>query len=142
MFRSASICAGLIVLALVGCASSAKPASAPTGNMRWVALLTRGGPTMIEVPAPPAVRAARGKRLAEFRFGRTVAAQSGCLACHKIGDAGNRGPGPNLTHVGSKLSSARIEHALRHPTAPMPSFVRLPPAKFKALVTFLSLLHR
>ncbi len=142
MFRSASVCAGLIASALVGCGSSAKPANAPTGHIRLVALLAHGGPTLIEVPAPPAVRAAGGKRLAEFRFGRTVAAQSGCLACHKIGEAGNRGPGPNLTYVGSRLSSARIEHALRHPTAPMPSFSRLPPAKFKALVTFLSLLRR
>jgi menaquinol-cytochrome c reductase cytochrome b/c subunit len=123
-------------------AGLATPASTPAEHVRSVSLLGQGGPTMIEVPAPPAVRAAGGKRLAEFRFGRTVAAQSGCLACHKIGEAGNRGPGPSLTHVGSKLSPARIERALRRPTAPMPSFGHLPAAKFKALVTFLSLLHR
>lgn len=141
MLRLASVCACLIALALVG-ASFAMPASTPTGHVRLASLLTDGGPTRIEVPAPPAVRASGGKRLAEFRFGRRVTAQSGCLACHKIGDNGNRGPGTNLTHVGSKLSPARIEHALRHPTAPMPSFSRLPPAKIKALVTFLSLLRR
>ena len=27
--------------------------------------------------------------------------QSGCLACHVIGDNGNNGPGPALTHIGS-----------------------------------------
>ncbi len=141
MLRLASVCACPIALALVG-VSFAMPVSAPTAHMRSASPLTDGGPTRIEVSAPPAVRAAGGKRLAEFRFGRRVTAQSGCLACHKIGDNGNRGPGPNLTDVGSKLSPARIEHALRHPTAPMPSFGRLPPAKIKALVTFLSLLRR
>jgi ubiquinol-cytochrome c reductase cytochrome b subunit/menaquinol-cytochrome c reductase cytochrome b/c subunit len=65
-------------------------------------------------------------------------AQSGCLACHSIGQSGNRGPGPSLDHVGSMLSRRGIEHALISPTAPMPSFKHLPPAKFKALVTFLS----
>jgi menaquinol-cytochrome c reductase cytochrome b/c subunit len=145
MPRSATLCAGAIALSLVGWGSSTKSASAPITptNMRLVLLHSDGtGPTAIEVQAPPAVRAAGGKRLAEFRLGRTVVAQSGCLACHKIGDNGNRGPGPNLTRVGEKLSPARIEHALRRPTAPMPSFRNLPPAKFKAVVTFLSLLRR
>jgi menaquinol-cytochrome c reductase cytochrome b/c subunit len=145
MPRSATLCAGAIALTLVGCGSSAKSASAPTSptNMRLVSLHSNSaGPTMIEAQAPPAVRAAGGKRLAEFRLGRTVVAQSGCLACHKIGDSGNRGPGSNLTHVGERLSPTRIEHALRHPPAPMPSFRNLPPAKLKAVVTFLSLLRR
>lgn len=150
MSRSVSFCAGAIALALVGCGSSAKSAGAPTKsvspptttNMRTVLLHPNSSGPAIRVQAPPAVRAADGKRLAEFTFGRRVAAQSGCLACHEIGDAGNHGPGPNLTHVGEKLSPARIERALRHPTAPMPAFSHLPPAKFKALVTFLSLLRR
>ena len=34
-------------------------------------------------------------------------AQSGCLACHVIGDNGNNGPGPPLTHIGSKLPPRR-----------------------------------
>jgi menaquinol-cytochrome c reductase cytochrome b/c subunit len=97
---------------------------------------------MIEVQTPSAVRAAGGKRLAEFAFGRRVVEQSGCLACHKIGAHGNDRPGPNLTHVGSRLSPAGIERSILHPTAPMPAFSHLPPAKFKALVTFLSLLRR
>jgi mono/diheme cytochrome c family protein len=97
-----------------------------------------GGPTEITIPLPPAVAQAGGQQLAEFEQGRTVTAQSGCLACHRIGQSGNPGPGPALTHVGSVLSRRGIEHALIDPTAPMPSFKRLPPAKFKALVTFLS----
>jgi len=35
--------------------------------------------------------------------GQEVVAQSGCLACHKLGDNGNNGPGPELTHIGARL---------------------------------------
>src|SRR5918998_4670191 len=38
---------------------------------------------------------------AEYEAGKLVAAQSGCLACHKIGENGNDGPGPELTDIGS-----------------------------------------
>ena len=68
-------------------------------------------------------------------------AQTGCLACHRIGETGNKGPGPDLTRVGSTLSSRKIERAILSPTAPMPSFRLLPKAKLRALVTFLSLLR-
>ena len=43
---------------------------------------------------PTAVLQAGGKTLAEYEAGKKVVAQSGCLACHKIGDNGNDGPGP------------------------------------------------
>ena len=102
------------------------------------ALLEPGGPTQIPVSPPPAVVHAGGRKLAEFEQGRMVVAQSGCLACHRIGQAGNHGPGPDLTHVGSMLSKRGIEHALIDPSAPMPSFKHLPAAKFKAVVQFLS----
>jgi hypothetical protein len=95
------------------------------------------GPTTI----PVAVSRAGGPALAQFYLGRRVAAQSGCLACHRIGAAGNRGPGPDLTNIGSTLSSHAIERAILNPTAPMPSFRHLPKAKLRALVTFLSLLR-
>lgn len=99
--------------------------------------LATGGLVQFTVTPPPAVVRAGKRQLAQFEQGRTVFAQSGCLACHRIGQAGNRGPGPNLTHIGSKLSRQGIEHAILDPTAPMPSFKHLPPAKFKAVVTFL-----
>ena len=38
--------------------------------------------------------------------GQKVANQSGCGACHKFGEAGNPGPGPDLTHIGAKLPAA------------------------------------
>jgi MFS family permease len=74
----------------------------------------------------------------KYEAGKLVAAQSGCLACHKIGENGNDGPGPHLTDIGAKLYPAAIECTLDNPTAPMPSFRNLPPDKKKALVAFLS----
>jgi mono/diheme cytochrome c family protein len=100
-----------------------------------------GGPPAISVKPPPAVAHSGGDTLARFNSGRTVAAQSGCLACHRIGEAGNAGPGPDLTHIGATRSPAAIERAILSPTEPMPSFRNLPKAKLRALVTFLSLLR-
>jgi quinol-cytochrome oxidoreductase complex cytochrome b subunit len=74
----------------------------------------------------------------QYQAGKLVAAQSGCLACHKIGENGNDGPGPHLTNIGSKLEPGAIRRTLENPTAPMPSFANLPPEKLTALVNFLS----
>jgi menaquinol-cytochrome c reductase cytochrome b/c subunit len=96
-----------------------------------------GSPNSVDVKPPSSLR---GAALTEWNKGRLVAAQSGCLACHKIGENGNDGPGPQLTHVGSRVPEAAIAQTLRNPTAPMPSFARLArtqPEKFKALVSFL-----
>jgi ubiquinol-cytochrome c reductase cytochrome b subunit/menaquinol-cytochrome c reductase cytochrome b/c subunit len=87
------------------------------------------------------VKRAGGLEQREFEAGRLVVAQSGCLACHRIGDNGNAGPGPNLTHVGSKLQEPEIAHALEDPRAPMPSFRHLPAQKFHEVVRFLALLR-
>ncbi len=97
-----------------------------------------GSPTVIELPTPAAVIKAGGTTLAKFEEGRNVVAGSGCLACHKIGDNGNDGPGPQLTHIGSRLPRQGIARTLVNPTAPMPSFRNLPPQKFNAVVEFLS----
>ena len=74
----------------------------------------------------------------QYEAGKLVAAQSGCLACHKIGENGNDGSGPELTDIGDKLYPAAIERTLDNPTAPMPSFRDLPAEKKKALVDFLA----
>lgn len=63
------------------------------------------------------------------------------MACHRIGDLGNPGPGQNLAHIGTRLSPREIEEALVSPRAPMPSFKRLPANKMHDLVRFLSLLR-
>ena len=104
-----------------------------------IAPLSASGPAPI--PPPATVKRAGGKELSEFEQGSRVFAQAGCEACHRIGNQGNPGPGPALTHIGSTLTARQIEHALVDPRAPMPSFSHLPAAKFKWLVEFLSLLR-
>ena len=74
----------------------------------------------------------------QYEAGKLVAAQSGCLACHKIGENGNDGPGPQLTDIADKLPKAAIRRTLDNPTAPMPSFRGLPEDKKTALVDFLA----
>jgi Cytochrome C oxidase, cbb3-type, subunit III len=110
-------------------------------NSLLTAALEIGKPVTLSIPVPSAVEQAGGEELAEFKLGSAVVAQSGCLACHRIGESGNKGPGPPLTHIGSTLTEKQIEHALISPRAPMPSFKNLPAAKLKAVVKFLSLLH-
>ncbi|HTW40858.1 MAG TPA: c-type cytochrome [Solirubrobacteraceae bacterium] len=89
----------------------------------------------------PVVPAGQRRRKRAVEAGRLDVARSGCLACHRIGESGNRGPGPNLTHIGSKLSEHEIARALVNPRAPMPSFKDLPAQKFRDIVRFLAALR-
>jgi menaquinol-cytochrome c reductase cytochrome b/c subunit len=86
-----------------------------------------GSPNEIEYQVAP-----------QYEEGKLVAAQSGCLACHKIGENGNDGPGPELTEIGNVLPAAAIERTLENPTPPMPSYRDLPEDKKTALVEFLA----
>src|SRR3954470_23025206 len=70
-----------------------------------------GAPTEIELKTAP-----------QYEKGRAVAASSGCLGCHRIGDNGNAGPGPELTKVGDRLRAPAIRRTLLNPTSPMPSY--------------------
>ena len=100
-----------------------------------------GSPNAVALK-PPATLSPQEKQT--FLAGELVVGQSGCLACHTIGDNGNDGPGPNLTTVGRRLLPGAIASTLRNPTAPMPSFKSLAtqyPKKFANLVEFLSLLQ-
>jgi len=101
---------------------------------------TAGTPDGLELSTPKAVLQNGPAAVAEWNEGRQVVAQSGCEACHKIGENGNVGPGPDLTHIASRLPPGGIERTLVNPTAPMPSFKSLPPKKFKAIIDFLSTL--
>src|SRR5918997_3056910 len=76
--------------------------------------------------------------------GKHVTASSGCQGCHRIGENGNAGPGPDLTKIGQKLPRQAIARTLVNPTAPMPSYRALQkndPEKFDKLVDFLSSLR-
>ena len=65
-----------------------------------------GPPTQIDEPTPARITAMGPQMLATYEKGKQVVAQSGCLACHKIGENGNSGPGPPLTEIGARLPSA------------------------------------
>jgi menaquinol-cytochrome c reductase cytochrome b/c subunit len=97
-----------------------------------------GSPNSVDLPPPSSLTASEA---ATYRAGEMVVGQSGCLACHVIGDNGNSGPGPDLTHIGRILRPQAIASTLRNPTAPMPSFAGLAkqsPQKFNSLVNFLA----
>jgi ubiquinol-cytochrome c reductase cytochrome b subunit/menaquinol-cytochrome c reductase cytochrome b/c subunit len=102
------------------------------GAMAYLTILgaIAGSPTEIDMKVAP-----------QYEKGKDVAASSGCLGCHKIGENGNAGPGPPLTNVGARLGRQAIARTLINPTSPMPSFQALQqqnPQKFNELVTFLS----
>jgi len=94
----------------------------------------RPASTPTPVTSPPAEGA-------QAREGRQLVAQSGCFACHRIGGAGNDGPGPDLTDVGARMPAPAIARALVSPTPPMPSFKDLPERDRRAIVAYLTQLH-
>jgi menaquinol-cytochrome c reductase cytochrome b/c subunit len=85
-----------------------------------------GSPNEIELQVAP-----------QYEEGKLVAAQSGCLACHKFGHNGNE-LGPELTDIATKLPKAAILRTLENPTAPMPSYADMDEEKKAALVDFLA----
>ncbi len=100
-----------------------------------------GSPTAVEMETPARIEAQGPRAVEQFELGKQVVAQSGCLACHKIGENGNSGPGPDLTEIGARLRSQAIQQTLLNPTAPMPSFASLQkqsPEQFAAMVAFLN----
>jgi mono/diheme cytochrome c family protein len=111
------------------------------GALVCVATLPSVGPTDIGLAIPSTVHAQGQDAVADFEAGEAVVARSGCLACHRIAQAGNNGPGSDLTHVGSQLPPAAIARALVDSPAPMPSFSRLPDPERRALVHFLAQLR-
>ncbi|MDQ6607491.1 MAG: c-type cytochrome [Actinomycetota bacterium] len=97
-----------------------------------------GSPNQVDMKTPAGLTPAE---VATFDAGKLVVGQSGCLACHLLGENGNNGPGPPLTNIGARMAPGNIASTLRNPTAPMPSFRGLAkqyPQKFQNLVNFLS----
>ena len=97
-----------------------------------------GSPNSVDMKPPSTLTAAQ---LVTWRSGADVVGESGCLACHVLGENGNNGPGPILTNIANTVPAAQIASTLRNPTPPMPSFRNLPPDKFNDLVYFLSTLQ-
>jgi mono/diheme cytochrome c family protein len=133
----------LCLIAIGGCGAStagSRHGTRPSGGQAS-AQAAASPPSALSIAPPAYVTRADASRLAEFELGRAVAEQSGCLACHRIGDKGPPQPGPALTHIGSMMPARSIEHVLIDAEPPMPSFRRLARPRFEALVRFLSLLR-
>jgi mono/diheme cytochrome c family protein len=90
---------------------------------------TAGAPTEIDLSVP--------KRYEE---GKLIVAQSGCLACHKLGDNGNNGPGPELTHIGQRIPRSAVIRSVQIGPGIMPSYRDLGQQKIDAVADFLSYL--
>ena len=91
-----------------------------------------GAPSEIELEAKPGMEK-----------GQAVAASSGCLGCHKIGENGNT-LGPDLTEIGDKLGKDAISRTLVNPTSPMPPYTQLreeSPEQFSQLVDYIASLR-
>jgi mono/diheme cytochrome c family protein len=97
-----------------------------------------GSPNSIELPTPARITALGPEVVASYEAGKQLVPQAGCLACHKIAENGNDGPGPPLTEIGARLPKQAIAQTLINPTAPMPSFKDLPQKQFDDLVNYLS----
>ena len=91
---------------------------------------TTGSPFEVETKVPP-----------QYKAGAEIVASSGCLACHKLGENGNNGPGPELTHIGARIPRAAIIRSVEIGPNIMPSFRELPKKKLNELADFLSSLH-
>jgi menaquinol-cytochrome c reductase cytochrome b/c subunit len=81
------------------------------------------------------------KTTAALKPGQEVVAQAGCLACHKLGENGNNGPGPELTHIGARLPRNAIARSLQVGPSIMPSYAGLSPAKFQAVTAYIASLN-
>jgi menaquinol-cytochrome c reductase cytochrome b/c subunit len=76
----------------------------------------------------------------QYEAGKEVVAQSGCLACHRLGDNGNAGPGPELTNIGARIPRNAILRSLVAGPGIMPSFEDFPQKKLNAVADFLAAL--
>jgi menaquinol-cytochrome c reductase cytochrome b/c subunit len=95
-----------------------------------------GAPSEIELE----VKASSPQQKAMLEKGKEVAAASGCLGCHKIGENGNT-LGPNLTDIGDRLGRDAIARTLINPPSFMPSFQTLQrdnPRQYEQLVSYIA----
>jgi menaquinol-cytochrome c reductase cytochrome b/c subunit len=96
-----------------------------------------GSPNQVDMEAPAAVVAQGPQTVRTWEAGKQVVAQSGCLACHKIGHNGGA-LGPDLTTIGERLARQAIARTLINPTSPMPAYTELSERKRDDMVEFLA----
>jgi menaquinol-cytochrome c reductase cytochrome b/c subunit len=134
----------LILLPFIDRNPERNPLKRPIATLTGIAVIAAMAYLTIEGALAGAPSTIDLKVAPQYEKGKEVAAASGCLGCHKIGENGNAGPGPDLTKVGARLPRQAIARTLINPTAPMPSFVRLrqdSPTRFNELVDFLGSLR-
>jgi len=61
----------------------------------------------------------------------------GCGGCHMIGGVGGTS-GPDLSHVGARMTRAEIEGAILQGSGRMPAFPYMPEDELKALTEYLA----
>jgi menaquinol-cytochrome c reductase cytochrome b/c subunit len=130
----------LILLPFIDRNPERHPARRPIAMLTMVSMIAAMTYLSVQGARAGAPGTVSMKVAAQYNPGKLVFAESGCQGCHKIGDDGNPGPGPSLTHIGSRLPRQAIARTLINPTAPMPSFVNLrdqQPKQFNDLVNFL-----
>jgi menaquinol-cytochrome c reductase cytochrome b/c subunit len=74
----------------------------------------------------------------QYEAGKEVVAQSGCLACHTIGDNGNGTLGPELTEIGARIPRSAILRSLKAGPGIMPQFQNLGDRKLNEVADFLA----
>jgi menaquinol-cytochrome c reductase cytochrome b/c subunit len=89
---------------------------------------TAGSPTEIELETPT-----------RFERGKQIVAETGCLACHSIGENGAHGGlGPDLTHIGSDIPPAAIKRSVEIGPGIMPGFRDLGEKDLNQVADYLS----
>ena len=120
------------------------PLKRPIATLAGIATILAMGYLTVEGALAGAPTEIELKTATQYEKGKSVAASSGCLGCHRIGENGNAGPGPELTDIGDRLRAPAIRRTLLNPTAPMPSYRGLSeknPQQFNALIQYLSSLR-
>ncbi|MFT3954766.1 MAG: c-type cytochrome [Piscinibacter sp.] len=115
-----------------------RPIATTTGIMVIIAmaLLTykgavAGSPSEIELKTSP-----------QYEQGKALVAESGCLACHAIGENGaDGGLGPDLTDIGSRIPKEAIKQSVTIGPGIMPSFAGLGEKNLNAVADYLASLN-
>jgi mono/diheme cytochrome c family protein len=87
-----------------------------------------GSPSEIELETKP-----------QYEQGRQIVAQSGCLACHAIGENGSHGGlGPDLTEIGSMVPRLAIKRSVAVGPGIMPAYEDLGEKKLNQVADYLA----
>ncbi len=78
----------------------------------------------------------------QYERGKLITAESGCLACHAIGDAGvHGGLGPDLSDIGANVPREAIKRSVAIGPGIMPSFQGLGEENLNAVADYLASLQ-